>query len=167
MAESTQELYLAIYDDAEAARLALDEARRRDEAGELELVASGLIERDASGDTRILDSGREKKRGYGTAGAALGVVAGIIFPPSIVAGAVIGGVAGAVAGKAAEGRGPGFRDRELEALGEAVKPRSFAVVLVARPEDASGIEAINTGARQITHRQLPPDALQGLAAGAS
>jgi len=160
------ELFVAVYGDEETARLNLEDLRRQGAAGTLSIEASGLLERDKGGDVRVVDAGREKKHGFGTAGAAIGILAGVIFPPSVIAGAIIGGVAGTVAGKAQEGGAPGFRNDELEAVGEAIPPGSWAVVTVATAGDAARIEAASEGAGQLLHRQLPPEAIKRLSSGA-
>ena len=166
MSDTPLELFVAVYGDKETAMLSLEELRREGAAGTLSIEASGLLERDRSGDVRVVDAGREKKHGYGTAGAAIGILAGVIFPPSVIAGAIIGGVAGTVAGKAQEGRAPGFRSDELEAVGEAIPPGSWAVVTVAAADDAARIESASEGADQLLHRQLPPEAIEKLVSGA-
>jgi uncharacterized membrane protein len=60
--------------------------------------------------------------------AIAGGIVGLIFPPSIVAGAVDGGAGGGIWGKL---RDKGFKDEDLKAIGESLPPGSAAIIAIA------------------------------------
>src|ERR1700760_4579147 len=95
-------IYIAAYDDPEDAAA--------DYAGLLDLHAAALV---GSYDVAIIGkdendkvhvSKHEKPTQHGAwSGIAVGAVAGILFPPSILGTALVGGVAGGVVGHLARG----------------------------------------------------------------
>ena len=70
-------------------------------------------------------------------GAVAGGLVGLIFPPSIIVGAVVGGAGGGIWGKI---RDKGFKDDELKAVGESLTPGSSAIT-------AMGWSSISIGGR--------------------
>ena len=56
---------------------------------------------------------------------------GLLFPPSIIAGAVVGGAGGGLWGKV---RDKGFKDDDLKAVGDSLEPGTSAIIAVAQDQ---------------------------------
>ena len=61
-------------------------------------------------------------------GALIGAALGVIFPPSLLAGAALGAAAGAIAGKVTD---QGLNNAMLEDLARDIEPGKSAILLVA------------------------------------
>ena len=126
-AQGTEVLLVARFAD-QAAAAAAYEALREAEADKA-LKIDGVLVADADGYGKI--SIRKLTDHHTRTGTAWGAVAGaalaIIFPPSIIAGAVAGGAIGAVIGK---GANLAVRNDVAKELAEVLTPGSSGIVAV-------------------------------------
>jgi uncharacterized membrane protein len=79
----------------------------------------------------------------------VGAVVGILFPPSILAGAAVGGVAGGVIGHLWRGMSRG----DMKELGETLDAWTAALVVVGREKLTEKIEQATTHALKKTEKQ--------------
>ena len=91
------DLYIAAYDDADAAQGDFDALKELVRDGTIFVDAAVLVSRDDDGKVSVKENAHEVAKG-GMVGALGGLVLGLIFPPGIIAAAVVGGAAGAGAG---------------------------------------------------------------------
>lgn len=96
MAEGTDvpvDLYIAAYLDADAARDDWDTIKELADAGTIKVEGLILVNRRADGKIHVDDNFHTASKGAGW-GAVGGAVVGLIFPPSLLAGALVGAGAG-------------------------------------------------------------------------
>jgi uncharacterized membrane protein len=92
-------LVVARFADTDAAQAVYEDLRAGEAAGRLHIDGVLVVHADEKGDIKVQQlTDHHTKRGL-TWGVVAGVVAGIVFPPSILASAVTLGGAGAVLGK--------------------------------------------------------------------
>jgi uncharacterized membrane protein len=95
--EAPLDLYIAAYDDPNAAQQDWDEIKRIAKEKLITVDALVLVSRDADGKIHVKDNAHEV--GVGTAlGAVGGALIGLIFPPAFLASAAVGAGLGAGAG---------------------------------------------------------------------
>ena len=152
MADRPVFIYAAVYDnhtDAEA-----------DYVGVVDLHAAGLV---GTYDAAVIEkeNGRvhvhktEKPTQHGAwTGIAVGAVAGILFPPSILGSAVVGGAAGGVIGHLHRGMSRG----DLKDLGEALDDGEAALIVVGESKIDEQIEKATKRARKVVEKQVDADA---------
>ena len=131
-------LYIAAYNDANAAQGDYDALKELVKAGAIFVDVAVLVSRDDDGKISVKENAHEVAGGS-MVGAAAGFVIGLIFPPSIIAATVVGGGAGAGVGKLISHH----RGNEIEKDVEKVLPSGssgiiavFDVTLKPKVEEA-------------------------------
>jgi uncharacterized membrane protein len=134
MADGPVFLCAAIYDhiaDAEADYDAVFDLRS---AGAIGTFDAAAIEKE---DGKVHVRTTEKPTQHGAwSGIAVGAVAGILFPPSIIGSAIIGGATGGVIGHLWRGMSRGG----LEDLGEGLDEATAAVIVIGESRIDQQIE---------------------------
>ena len=120
------DLYIAAYDDPDAAQADFDALKELVKGGVIFMDVAVLVSRDAEGKITVKENAHEVAKG-GMVGALGGFVLGLIFPAGVIAATVVGGAAGAGIG----GLMSHHREREIK--------KDIEDVL---PPDSSGIVAI-------------------------
>jgi uncharacterized membrane protein len=120
------DLYIAAYDDPDAAQTDFDALKELVKGGVIFMDVAVLVSRDAEGKITVKENAHEVAKG-GMVGALGGFVLGLIFPAGVIAATVVGGAAGAGIG----GLMSHHREREIK--------KDIEDVL---PPDSSGIVAI-------------------------
>ena len=92
-------LVVAAFADPTAAGEALNALEEFDKAGTIDIVAATVASRDADGKVDIREIGVHTTGVGATAGVLVGGLLGLIFPPTLLGGAIVGGAAGGVIGK--------------------------------------------------------------------
>lgn len=115
---------------------ALERLQKHSDEGSFDLVDGAIIVKDPGGDLAIqkrLDLTPQKgaKRG-----ALVGGILGVVFPPSLLAGAAIGAIAGATVGHFQK---VGFADEYLEQLDEELTAGRTALLVVVDEADADAV----------------------------
>jgi uncharacterized membrane protein len=90
----------------------------------------------------------------GWSGIAVGAVAGILFRPSIIGGAIVGGTAGAVIGHLWRGMSRG----DLKDLGEGLDEGAAAVIVIGESRIDEQIEKATKRARKLLQKQIDANA---------
>jgi uncharacterized membrane protein len=152
MADRPVFLYAAVYDNATDAEA--------DFLGVVDLHAAGLVGTyDAAviekheGKVHVHKTEKPTQHGAWT-GIAVGAVAGILFPPSIIGSAVVGGSAGGVIGHLHRGMSRG----DLKDLGEALDEGEAAVIVVGESRIDEQIEKATKRARKVLQKEVDADA---------
>jgi uncharacterized membrane protein len=84
---------------------------------------AALVTKDAEGNPKILE--RQSHHGWGK-GAVAGAVVGILFPPSLIGGAIVGGLAGGGVARLTRSLGRG----KIKDLGEVLDKGEVALIAV-------------------------------------
>ena len=129
MADNTLQVFVATFSDETQAASALQDFRAMDREGSIDLIDAVVVVRDAEGKVRYEETADPSGKRWAKRGAIAGGLVGLLFPPSIIAGAVVGGASGGIWGKV---RDKGFKDDDLKAVGDSLEPGTSAIIAVAQ-----------------------------------
>jgi uncharacterized membrane protein len=131
---------VAVYDNLPSAEKDWGTLEEAASLHSIDLADAALVQRDdSSGD--VVSLRRQEHHGWGK-GAVAGAVVGLIFPPSIVAGAVVGGLGGGLVGRISRC----FNRGDIKELGEAMDRGEIAIVVVSKYESVGDVENLLSGA---------------------
>ena len=128
MTDSTLQVFVAAFGDEKQAASALKDFRAMDREGSIDLIDAVVVVRDTEGKVTYEETADPNAKRMAKRGAIAGGIVGLLFPPSIIAGAVIGGAGGGIWGKV---RDKGFKDEDLKAIGDSLEPGTSAVIAIA------------------------------------
>ena len=152
MADRPVFLYAAVYQDIGDAEGDYEAVFDLHAAGVIGTFDSAVIEKQ-DGKVHVHKTEKPTQHGAWT-GIAVGAVAGILFPPSIIGSAVVGGAAGAVIGHLWRG----LSRSDLKDLGEALDEGSAAVIVVGESKIDEQLEKATKRASRILQKQVDADA---------
>jgi uncharacterized membrane protein len=113
---------------------------------------SAVIEKH---DDKVRVHKTEKPTQHGAwTGIAVGAIAGILFPPSIIGGAVVAGAAGGVIGHLWRGMSRG----DLKELGEALDDGDAILIVIGESKIDEQIEKATQHAVKVLAKELDADA---------
>jgi uncharacterized membrane protein len=153
MADRPVFLYVAIYDDMAAAEADYEAIWELHDAGLVGTFDAAMIDKEADDKVRVRKAELPTRHGAWT-GVAVGALAGILFPPSIIGGAIVGGAAGGVAGHLWRGMSRG----DLKDLGEALDEGQAAVIMIGESKIEEQIEKATKRAVKTIEKQIDADA---------
>jgi len=90
-------IYIGTYRDEAAARADYDVVKDLHAAGAVGTYDASVVTKDDTGKVHVNKDEMSTRHGA-WGGAAVGAVVGILFPPSLIAGAAVGAAAGGVGG---------------------------------------------------------------------
>jgi uncharacterized membrane protein len=155
MADNPVEVFVAVFDNEAQAGLALKDFRAMDRAGSINLIDAVVVVHGTDGKVRFQETADPSGKKLGKRGAIAGGLVGLIFPPSIIAGAIVGGVGGGIWGKI---RDKGFKDEDLKAVGESLEPGTSAIVAIAEDKVVEQLMTGLEGYRKISRHALSAEA---------
>jgi uncharacterized membrane protein len=126
-------LFLGTYPDEASARADYDVVKDLHAAGAVGTYDAAVVTKDEDGKVHVNKDEMATRHG-GWGGAAAGAVIGILFPPSILAGALVGGAIGGVSGHIWRG----MSRADVKELGDAIDAGEAALLIVGEStiEDA-------------------------------
>jgi uncharacterized membrane protein len=129
VADNTLQVFVATFGDEKEAASALQDFRAMDREGSIDLIDAVVVVRDSEGKVTYEETADPSGKRWAKRGAIAGGLVGLLFPPSIIAGAVVGGVGGGLWGKV---RDKGFKDEDLKAIGDSLEPGTSAIIAIAQ-----------------------------------
>jgi uncharacterized membrane protein len=147
----TVEVFVAAFDTEQKAGAALKDFQSAQREGAIDLIDAAVIVHTAEGKVTFEETADPSGKKWAKRGAIAGGVAGLIFPPSIIASAVIGTGAGGLWGKI---RDKGFKDGDLRAIGESLQPGSSAIIAIAQDRMVEQLERGLAGYQKISRHVL-------------
>jgi uncharacterized membrane protein len=148
MADTEVDVFVAAFGNETQAGVALKDFRAMDREGSIDLIDAAVVVHGTDGKVHFEETADPSGKKLAKRGAIAGGLIGLIFPPSIIAGAVIGGAGGGVWGKI---RDKGFKDEDLKAVGESLDPGTSAIIAIAEDRVverlATGLEGYDRIAR--------------------
>jgi uncharacterized membrane protein len=161
MAENPVEVFVAAFANESEGAAALKDFRDMDREGSLELIDAAVVVHGADGKVTFEETDDPSGKKWAKRGAIAGGLVGLIFPPSIIVGAVVGGAGGGLWGKI---RDKGFKDEDLKAIGDSLTPGSSAIIAVAEDHVVSRLESGLKGYQKIQRHALSAEAAAAVVA---
>ncbi len=152
MADRPIFLYAAVYSDAPTAEEDYEAIFELHAAGAIGTFDAAVIEKQ-DGKVRVHKTEKPTQHGAWT-GIAVGALAGILFPPSIIGTAIVGGAAGGVVGHLWKGMSRG----DLKDLGEALDEGEAAIIVIGESKIEEQLEKAAKRATRMIEKQLDADA---------
>jgi uncharacterized membrane protein len=163
MSSNPVQVFIAAYQSEGGADAALKDFRAMDREGSIELIDAAVAVHTADGKVKIEETADPSGKTWGKRGAIAGGVVGLIFPPSIIAGALVGGAGGGIWGKL---RDKGFKDEDLKAIAESLPPGSSAIIAIAEDRVVERLQRGLEGYERIARHALSADAAAQIVAEA-
>lgn len=158
------EIFVAAYGTETGAATALDAFHETHGGGTIDLIDTTVVVHGADGKVTIPEQPTKgEARRWLKRGAIAGGVAGLIFPPSLIATAIVGGGVGGLWGSI---RDKGFSDDDLRRIGDDLPPGSSAVIAVARHPMLEQLERGLTGYQTVSRQVVSAEAAAAIAAAA-
>jgi uncharacterized membrane protein len=155
MTDNSVDVFVAAFDNEAQAAVALKDFRTMDREGSIDLIDAVVLVHGRDGKVRIDETADPSGKKWAKRGAIAGGLVGLIFPPSIIAGAVVGGAGGGVWGKI---RDKGFKDEDLKAIGESLEPGTSAIIAIAEDRVVERLETGLAGYQKIARHALSAEA---------
>ena len=152
MASKPVFLYAAVYDEIADAEADFEAVYELHAAGLIGTFDSAVIEKEG-GEVRVHKTEKPTQHGAWT-GIAVGALAGILFPPSIIGTAIVGGTAGGVVAHLWKGMSRG----DLKELGETLDEGDAAVIVVGESKIDEQIEKATKRARKVIEKEIDAEA---------
>jgi uncharacterized membrane protein len=131
---------VAVYDSLPSAEKDWGDLEEAASMHSIDLADAALVQRDDS-TGEVTSLRRQEHHGWGK-GAVAGAVVGLVFPPSIVAGAVVGGAGGGLIARISRS----FDRGDIKEFGEAMDRGEIAIVAVSSYDSVGEVEKLLTGA---------------------
>jgi uncharacterized membrane protein len=163
MAENPVEVFVAVFGDEKQAAAALKDVRAMDREGSIYLIDAVVVVRSADGKVQFEETADPSGKKWAKRGAIAGGLVGLIFPPSIIAGAVVGGAGGGIWGKV---RDKGFKDDDLKAIGDSLEPGTSAIIAIAEDRMIERLQRGIEGYQKIARHALSAEAAATIVAAA-
>jgi len=122
-------IVVARFANEDAARFAYEGIVAAEQAGSLDIEGVLVAQADEDGKIHLVKMTDHKTRNGFLAGAVAGAVVGVLFPPTILAGALWAGVGGAAIGKL---RNLGARNKVARDLASVLVPGSSGIIALTR-----------------------------------
>ncbi|MFL5759642.1 MAG: DUF1269 domain-containing protein [Thermomicrobiales bacterium] len=121
------ELLAASFSDQRTANRCLDQLKRIDKQGAIDLIDAAVLVKQADGKLKINEVEELTPKKGRRRGAVIGGIFGAIFPPSLLVSAVVGAVAGGAMGRFTD---QGFKNDDLKAIGDELEPGHSAIIAI-------------------------------------
>ena len=158
---TTVELFVAAYGDEKGAADALKDFQSAHRAGAIDLIDAAVIVHSADDKAHFEATADPSGKKWAKRGAIAGGVAGLIFPPSIIASAAVGAAGGGVWGKV---RDKGFKDEDLKDIGASLPPGTSAIIAIAEDRVVEQLARGLEGYDKIARHLVSADAAAAIAA---
>lgn len=155
MTSNPVQVFIAAFETEGEAGDALRDFRAMDREGSIQLIDAAVVVRGDDGRVRFEETADPGGKKWAKRGAIAGGLVGLIFPPTIIASAAIGAAGGGVWGKI---RDKGFKDSDLQSLGESLAPGTSAIIAVAEDHMIERLQRGIAGYQKIARHAVSAEA---------
>ena len=142
-------IYIGTYPSEAAARDDYDVVKDLHAAGAVGTYDAAVVTKDDSGKVHVNKDEMATRHGA-WGGAAVGAVVGILFPPSLIAGAAVGAAAGGVGGHVWRG----MSRSDVKELGDVIDDGQAALVIVGESKVEQAVEKAGLKAEKHVAKEL-------------
>ena len=142
-------IYVGTYPSEAAARDDYDVVKDLHAAGAVGTYDAAVVTRDDSGKVHVNKDEMATRHGA-WGGAAVGAVVGILFPPSLIAGAAVGAAAGGVGGHLWRG----MSRADVKEFGDVIDDGQAALVIVGESKVEQAVEKAGLKAEKHVAKEL-------------
>ena len=142
-------IYVGTYPDEAAARADYAVVKDLHAAGAVGTYDAAVVTKDDAGKVHVNKDEMATRHGA-WGGAAVGAVVGILFPPSLIAGAAVGAAAGGVGGHVWRG----MSRSDVKELGDVIDDGQAALVIVGESKVEQAVEKAGLKAEKHVAKEL-------------
>jgi len=142
-------IYIGTYPSEAAARDDYDVVKDLHAAGAVGTYDAAVVTKDDAGKVHVNKDEMATRHGA-WGGAAVGAVVGILFPPSLIAGAAVGAAAGGVGGHVWRG----MSRSDVKELGDVIDDGQAALVIVGESKVEQAVEKAGLKAEKHVAKEL-------------
>jgi uncharacterized membrane protein len=142
-------IYVGTYPDEAAARADYDVVKDLHAAGAVGTYDAAVVTKDDAGKVHVNKDEMATRHGA-WGGAAVGAVVGILFPPSLIAGAAVGAAAGGVGGHLWRG----MSRADVKEFGDLIDDGQAALVIVGESKVEQAVEKAGLKAEKHVAKEL-------------
>ncbi|MFQ5967931.1 MAG: DUF1269 domain-containing protein [Acidimicrobiia bacterium] len=154
MGTESYEVFMATFPDTEGASGAVSTLEDMAKQGSIDIVDAAVITRAEDGKTSVQQHSLPSIKKWTKRGAIIGGVVGVIFPPSLIGGALVG--AGIGAGAAKIGK-EALKSDELEQAASELEPGTSAFVAVVEDKWVQEVTNAMAGYSKLAEQALDAD----------
>jgi uncharacterized membrane protein len=152
-------LVVAAFADPEAAGQALDALQEFERAGTIDVIAAKVASRDADGKVDLREVGVHTTGVGATAGVVVGGLIGLIFPPTLLGGAILGGATGGVIGKLKHRHDRSELKQQIE---ETLPPGTSGVVAIVENTFLEQLDRTLAAAEKVSKQAMDATTVKDL-----
>ena len=149
-------VFLGVYDELAEAQADFDSIKVLKHEKFLGGYESALVEKTLDEKIKVINTDATERTWAAKVGAISGAAIAVIFPPSLLVGALAGAGVGALAGNFRRGMKKG----DVKALAEALEPGQAAVIVIAETTVEEGLEHLMKRAKKIMKEQVDIEAAE-------
>ncbi len=142
-------LYLGVYADEAAAQADYDVVKALHMVDAVGTFDAAVVTKDADGKVHVAKDETATRTG-GWAGAGVGALVGILFPPAVIGAAVVGGAVGGIGGHLWKG----MSRSDVKELGELIDSGEAALVVIGDLTISEAIEKAQLHAVREAKREV-------------
>ena len=142
-------IYIGTYPSEAAARDDYDVVKDLHASGAVGTYDAAVVTKDDAGKVHVNKDEMATRHGA-WGGAAVGAVVGILFPPSLIAGAAVGAAAGGVGGHVWRG----MSRSDVKELGDVIDDGQAALVIVGESKVEQAVEKAGLKAEKHVAKEL-------------
>jgi uncharacterized membrane protein len=149
-------VYAAVYDSVDDAKADLEDLKQLHHEDVVGTYDAAVITKNEEGKVDIVDKIEKPTEHGGWAGAAVGALLGLVFPPAMLATAVVGAGAGALIGHL-EG---GIPRSDLDEIGQTLEEGEAALVVIGEATIERAVDKATRRAKKELKKEVNADARQ-------
>ncbi len=154
MGIQSYQIMMATYPTEDGASGAMDVLKGMAKDGTIDIVDAAVLTRDDDGDVKVRQQSVPSVKKWTKRGAIIGGVIGLIFPPSLIGGALVGAGIGAGSGKIGK---EALKSDELWEAAKDLEPGTSAFIAVVEDEWIDQIGKAAKGYNKLAQQAIDAD----------